>query len=139
MTFNLLLIITILFNHTIADFVFQTDYMARNKSSNWRALIDHIGVYTLITTVLMLWEILFIPGMSGILTMLINKNGWHFFTWIMVNAFLHFGIDAISSRLSKYFFTKGDYLNGFIIVGFDQLLHFISLFGTISLFRYLFI
>ena len=39
-------ILYIMFLHWLADFVFQTDEMAKNKSTSWKWLFAHIAMYT---------------------------------------------------------------------------------------------
>jgi hypothetical protein len=67
------------FIHFFADWLFQTDYEARNKSKNWKIRAVHCVVYTLF----------FIPAM-----MLMGFSGW----WLLAgisNLFIsHFIIDT---------------------------------------------
>lgn len=39
------MIYLIIFSHWVADFIAQTDWMAKNKSKSWLALTDHIVAY----------------------------------------------------------------------------------------------
>lgn len=48
--FDLLLI-----GHLIGDFLFQTSWMASNKSENWIALLSHVTIYTTVI-VLVSWQ-----------------------------------------------------------------------------------
>ena len=41
-------VVLILFLHWVFDFVFQTDYMARNKSKSIKALASHVAIYSLL-------------------------------------------------------------------------------------------
>lgn len=53
------------------------------------------------------------------------------FNWDLVQAgqffvvtyLAHFVTDAVTSRISSYFYKKGDTHNFFVIIGFDQWLH----------------
>jgi uncharacterized protein DUF3307 len=56
---DLKIVISILFIHFVADFIFQTDYMALNKSKNNLALVTHTIVYT---SIFMLFGALYIFG-----------------------------------------------------------------------------
>lgn len=95
----------ILFVHFVADFMAQTDYMAKGKSSSNRVLGLHILIYS----------IFLIP--FGV-------------AYAIVNGALHFVTDYISSRASKRQWEKGDTHNFFVIVGFDQFIHVICLVWT---------
>jgi len=103
------LIVSILFLHWIADFILQSDYMAKNKSKNTAVLLLHVLVYSSF----FLWF------------------GWQF---AVVNGCLHFLIDFCTSRWTGYLYRKGDIHNFFVVIGLDQTLHFVCLFGTLILF-----
>jgi hypothetical protein len=45
----------------------------------------------------------------------------------------HFATDFITSRIGKPFWEKKDFHNGFVVVGFDQVLHYIQLIYTFKL------
>lgn len=101
------MIYLVLVVHWIADFIAQTDWQAKNKSKNWKALSSHIFVYTLFLTPF------------GI-------------KFALINGLSHFIIDFFTSRFTGYFFKKGDYHNGFVVVGLDQLLHTMILISTLQ-------
>lgn len=44
--------------HLVGDYLFQTEWMAKNKANHWGALLVHCSVYTAIIT---LFAFLFIP------------------------------------------------------------------------------
>jgi len=101
--------------HFLADFGLQTHEQAINKSSSNKFLFYHVGVYSLIwllATMSLGWKCLIFAGITFV---------------------LHFITDYITSRISKPFFAKNDYHNGFVVVGFDQVLHMLQLFYTIKL------
>ncbi len=109
------LFLFILLIHFLTDFGLQTHDHATQKSSDWLMLFYHVGVYSLI------W--------------LMASWFWfgNFFPAIMfttITFIVHFITDAITSRVSKPFFENGDYHNGFVVVGFDQVLHYIQLWLT---------
>ena len=56
-----------------------------------------------------------------------------FVVWIVVNGALHFVTDAITSRITGYFWAKNDAHNFFVVIGFDQMIHYFCLFGTLIL------
>ena len=115
------LFILILVIHFLADFGLQTHEQATRKGegrSFWnRWLAYHVGVYTLV------WGIIFwaIPFKEGIHSF----PGWILF--MLLIGIPHYIVDWITSRISKPFFSSGDFHNGFVVVGFDQILHYLCL------------
>lgn len=92
------MIYLVLIAHFVADFVLQTDKMATNKSKSNYWLLNHVLVYTLVMSIFGL-------------------------TFGLINGLSHFAVDFISSRLTSYFWKKGDRHNFFVIIGLDQLAH----------------
>lgn len=91
--------------HFIADFIFQTDEMAKNKSTSNYWLGKHILVYTAFL----------LP--FGIM-------------YALVNGILHFMTDYVSSRASKRQWDQGNVHNFFVVVGADQFFHVMCLVWT---------
>ena len=105
MTINLFDLFLILFLHWVADFILQTDWQAKNKSSNNVALLAHTSVYSVV------WLAFGIK-----------------FTLITLVA--HTITDYITSRITKRLWENKDVHNFFVVVGFDQLLHYTQLILT---------
>ncbi|MEP9409022.1 DUF3307 domain-containing protein [Peribacillus frigoritolerans] len=79
-TLNVTLFIILYIGHKIADYLFQTEYQALNKQSNWGALLRHCTIYTLIITLLAFitigffsWTAVFILFISHVI---IDKRGF---------------------------------------------------------------
>lgn len=102
-------ILLILAIHFVADFVLQSDYMALNKSKNWGALVEHVGVYTL--------PFLLVFG----------------FKFAAITFATHFIQDAITSRINAQLWQAGERHWFFVAIGADQLLHYYTLIGTLWL------
>lgn len=119
MTTKIFLII--LFTHFVADFVLQTDKQARGKGDGMgfynKHLFNHVGVYSLTWCIVLL---LFF-GFNSTLDPLL---------FVLITFVCHYITDWCTSRLSKPLFKKGDYHNGFVVVGFDQVLHYLQLYFT---------
>lgn len=105
---NLYLVFLILIIHWIADFVFQSDEVAKNKSTSWKHLLEHVMIYT---SVLYFGFILF------------QHCFLQFLLFVLINGLSHFIIDAITSRINTYLYKKGAIHNFFVSIGFDQVLH----------------
>ena len=113
--------LVILFVHYLSDFVLQTDEQAKNKGIGknlWnRPLFFHVLTYTIS------WSLFF-------LVLPIDPLFYNIYGWLLFVIFIgvpHYLIDWCTSRIGKPFWEKGDAHNGFCIVGFDQILHYICL------------
>lgn len=116
---------TILFIHLIADFVCQTEHMSKNKSKCNEALAHHILVYS-----------------TGIYVMaMLNSGSFKSFyvgiLWVIVNAIAHFLTDWVTSRASSALYKEEKYHDFFVCIGIDQMVHYLTLFGTFIIFSQL--
>lgn len=117
---NIYIVLVILFIHWIADFVFQTDYQAKNKSKSISALIDHTLTYTAC------W---IIPiGIVGAAT---HHPPILFF--LLITFICHTITDFYTSKLNASLWEEGKVHWFFVSVGFDQFLHFVQLLITYQL------
>ena len=109
------LFIFILLIHFLADFGLQTHDQATGKSSSNKWLTYHVGVYSTI------W----------LLASYVLFGSWLLAAIFAVITFCcHFMTDWVTSRIGKPFWEKQDLHNGFVVVGFDQVLHYIQLYYT---------
>lgn len=109
----------ILLIHFLADFGLQTHDQAVNKSSSYKWLMYHTFVYSLI------WFLASYIVLSDI------QNAFYF---AFITLITHSITDYITSRIGKPFWDRKDMHNGFVVVGFDQILHYIQLYLTFKLF-----
>lgn len=100
----------VIFIHWVADFICQSDWMAKNKSSSNEALALHVLTYTFVLTVL--------TGFSG--------------KYAIINGLAHFCIDYVTSRVSSKQWKLGNVHNFFVVIGFDQMLHVMMLIYTME-------
>lgn len=114
------LFIYILIIHYLGDFALQTSDQALNKSSNNIYLLRHVAVYSFVW---LLFSIVFV-GYVGI---------WGVILFVSITFITHFCIDYVTSRIVKSFFEKKDYHNAFVVIGMDQILHYIQLWFTFNL------
>lgn len=113
----------IIWSHWIADFVFQLDRMARNKSKCNEALMSHIRWYTFI---------LFIGAL-----LLFKFDIVSAVVWSLVNGIVHFYVDYCTSRMTSKLHAAGKMgsdkfpnLGFFAIIGLDQAIHMSTLITT---------
>lgn len=117
---NIYVIFGILIIHWLADFVIQTDWQAKNKSSNNKALLTHTFVYSLCWVLFALILFGYNPSFS---------------CFIIITFIAHTITDYFTSRLNSKLWKEGKVHNFFVSVGFDQLLHYVQLFLTYQLLK----
>lgn len=94
--------LALIWAHTFADFVLQSDKMAINKSSSNRWLALHVGIYA----------ICLVP--FGV-------------TFALVNFAAHFCTDWVTSRITSRLWKAGERHWFFVVIGIDQALHMSAL------------
>ena len=107
-SFQILIVLAI---HFVADFLFQTDWMAMNKSHNVKALASHVAVYVITFYAI---GIIFFPASQVII--------FTFFTWVF-----HFVTDSVSSKITTKLYKEQRTRAFFNVIGFDQFLHALQL------------
>ena len=112
------LLLFILIVHFFADFVLQTHDQAINKYKCKEHLISHVLTYSLTWLVACMFWI---------------TNPWKIGLFVIITFFFHWVTDALTSNMAKSYFDKKDYHNGFVVIGFDQILHYIQLYLTFKL------
>lgn len=118
---TLIEIFAILIIHWIADFVCQTDKMAKGKSKNWNDLLSHTSTYSLV------W---FIP-----IIFLLNEVNWTASVFVGITFVAHTITDYFTSRLNSKLWSEGKTHWFFVSIGFDQILHYVQLFTTYYLLK----
>lgn len=99
------MLIALIWVHFVADFVLQSDTMAKNKSSSNKWLLFHCATYTLP----FLWF------------------GWRY---AAINGVAHFATDWITSRGAAMLWERGERHWFFVLVGLDQAAHLTTLLAT---------
>lgn len=117
------LILSIIFIHWFADFVLQTDWQAKNKSKNNKALLSHTWTYSFVWYTIGVFYAMSDP----------NYIPWSLTLFVLITFVAHTLTDYFTSRLNSKLWAKGDVHNFFVSVGFDQVLHYAQLFGTFYL------
>lgn len=101
--------------HTLADFVFQTRWMAENKSKSLKALSLHIAEYT---GIIFIGMILILPLQYAAL-------------YSLVNGCIHFFTDFVTSKISSKAYKSENIKLFWITIGIDQFIHISSLLLTL--------
>ena len=118
-------IILILFAHFVADFICQTDWMARNKSKNNYALLTHGSAYFFA-----MMAILSVCKYTLHSSVFYCNSYIGLFLYVMVNTSIHIAIDYVTSRITSYLWARQQVHNFFVVIGLDQFLHAATLIAT---------
>ena len=118
-------ILIIIFIHWIADFILQTDEMAKNKSTSNYWLAKHVLLYSNVW-LLIGWFISF-PVWSLNVEYITIDNVWKF---ALITFVCHFITDYFTSRLNAKLWKEEKRHEFFIAIGGDQVLHYIQLILT---------
>lgn len=119
--------------HYIADFIFQAEEWAENKSKHNWALIMHTITYTAVWIVPAAFLFNFACDGSIFGTCIYSNK---LFIFLGVTFVLHTITDYFTSRIvskrfaDKYYGSPIPNLGAFSIIGFDQVLHYAQLFLT---------
>jgi hypothetical protein len=118
--------LSLFISHFVADFLFQTDKMAINKSKSLIWLSYHSVVYALaflITSCITVMLSVIFPFLLGHVILL--PIGFY-----IVNGILHFMVDYGTSKWTSHLWAKEDRHGFFCVIGGDQCLHMIILYLT---------
>ena len=121
------IVVAIVIIHLIADFFFQTENQAINKSKSIKALLSH--TYTYFAVWLVIGSLLQATGVtnypSGFLTVFVTT------TFVAHTITDYFTSKIVSKKFAdKVYYTGIPNLGAFAIIGIDQTLHFVQLFYT---------
>lgn len=105
----------ILLTHFVSDFILQTDKQAVNKGKSVYWLSMHVLTYTL--------------GFAVFVQLYV---GWSVksLDWLLLNCFLHWTVDLVTSRVNSYLWSKNWRHWFFVGIGADQLIHYACLLFT---------
>jgi len=107
-------ILYLLVAHFIGDFILQSDAMAKGKSKSSRILLIHVLAYTLPFIVLAI-----------VLPSTISETT--FLGFLVFNIVAHFATDYVTSRVTSKLWAEGEVHEFFVVIGFDQLIHIVTL------------
>lgn len=117
--------ILMILNHFLADFGLQTNRQAQMKSEDSpegnKQLLYHVLIYSSVMTITGCIMLGFLGGLL----------------FGAITAICHYFTDYYSSRIGKPYWEAKDLHNGFVIIGADQLCHYIQLFSTYELVRWI--
>lgn len=128
---TLTVILSIIFIHWVADFIFQAEEWATNKSKSNTALFKHVLTYS---TIWVLPACVILGNLRPSET-----TEWYVYSTLLfftLTFLCHFITDYITSRIvskrfaDKYYGSPIPNFGAFTVIGFDQVLHYLQLFLT---------
>lgn len=126
-----ILIALIFIGHWVSDFVLQSSWMATNKSKTNVALTAHILTYTASLIMVVCAPIILFTYLSPSYTSVAHVSiAVSLMVWALINGVFHFMTDYYTSRWTSRLWQSGDTHNFFVVIGLDQAIHYITLFGT---------
>lgn len=120
MEINVYVLFGILVIHFIADFVLQTDWQAKNKSSSMDALLTHTGTYSLVWLIISMSYCCYVGSGSMLL-------------FAPITFVAHTITDFYTSRVNSQLYKDGKIHEFFIGIGADQVMHYVQLVLTYKL------
>lgn len=122
-----------IYAHYVADFICQSDGMAKGKSISNTWLTLHVVTYVAVMAI-PVSMIFFFFGIHGIGLTYVSTVSWQMVLyWLILNGALHWITDYYTSRWSRSYFQIHDHHNGFAVIGFDQCIHYTCLLLTAKL------
>jgi hypothetical protein len=129
-------ILLILFIHYVADFIFQDERWAQNKSHDIDQLLNHTMVYSMFWaacgSVFILIRMFYFNDPPETYRVMWLMN----FMFTMITFVVHTATDYVSSKIVKRQFERKQYgsripnLGAFTSIGLDQQCHFIQILLT---------
>ena len=105
--------------------------MAKNKSKSNIALSVHIATYTASMMIVVCFPIIIFTYFNPIYTSdAFLSNIVSLFIWALINGVFHFMTDFYTSKWSSRLYQANDFHNFFVVVGLDQMIHYLCLFAT---------
>lgn len=123
MEISIIEITVILFTHWIADFICQSREIAENKSKDMKALTNHVLVYT------------FIWGIPAFYFFHTRSSPKEWLLFLILTFVTHWLTDYIISKITAVLWKSEEVWLFFVVIGFDQLLHYMQLFVTYSILK----
>ena len=113
----LVVLLWALISHWVADFIFQKDEDARNKSKSLKHLASHIKDYAIV------FGLLTLAPLQALLSYTTTNYYLLILAFLATNIITHLGIDYVTSKITSKLWAEGKVHEFFVIVGLDQLLH----------------
>ena len=121
------LFIIMLVTHWVSDFILQTDEMAKGKRKDWGCLLRHTVLYSMIW---LLVGFFMTPNLYGSGALEVGDWMCKVSMFVFITFITHTFVDYFTSRINYRLKVKNDMHNMFVVIGFDQMLHYLQLYFT---------
>ena len=121
---TLTIIISVLLIHFVSDFLYQTNKQTLNKGKSIKELLKHTTIYSILSGCLL--QIMVQEDMFGAQETLLPI----YFT--LITFITHTVVDYFTSKLTSKLWNDEYKQINFVVFGFDQIIHLITLFTTIN-------
>ena len=132
---TLTVILSIIFIHWVADFIFQAEEWATNKSKSFMALVKHTAMYSFIWYLVIFGFSVYGNRFNGPSFEDLGWTPW-MITFPVITFVFHTLTDYFTSKIVSRKFANQEYgspipnFGAFTVIGFDQVLHYVQLFLT---------
>ena len=132
---TLTVILSIIFIHWVADFIFQAEEWATNKSKSFKALVRHTAMYSFIWHLVIFGFSVYGNRFNGPSFEDLGWTPW-MITFPVITFVFHTLTDYFTSKIVSRKFANQEYgspipnFGAFTVIGFDQVLHYVQLFLT---------
>ena len=121
-------ILIVLFIHWVADSFTRSDaYMALSEGTYFDSISLHAALYTFFIFVFISIFIIFTSNFAISLISLVTL------TWSILNGILHWIVDRGITNLNSILWKNNLREWYFVVLGFDQIIHYICLFSTLMI------
>jgi len=119
-------IVLLLLFHFIADFIYQTDEMTKNKSTSNKWLLKHTLTYTGVISIYLYAMTLVETFTGGVISDIFTNT----LLFASITLVAHTLTDYVTSRVSSYFYKENKIHEFFVVIGLDQWLHALQIIVT---------
>lgn len=125
-----LIVIIVLLIHWVADFVMQSHWQSVNKSKSNKALLSHTVTYSGIWFAALVFLLSpFVDDLYSVWILISRVIA----PFVAITLVTHTITDYITSRIVRKYFDAGNFHNGFVVIGIDQILHYLQIYYTFKL------
>lgn len=112
--------------HWVADFILQSDEDAKGKSTHMKHLVSHTAMYS----ILWICPLLIYSTLNHLFAPSVKGDFHKVFDFVIITFLLHTLTDYFTSRWCARLWINEKRHKFFVVIGFDQMLHYAQLYLT---------